>query len=98
MNSQPSIPNIRKKDWLADEIITYLETKKPTCEYKAGDIVPHDVVVDVSQTLSPAVPRGESRYQWFNQYQLEQTVRKVANWHGFTGKSSGTDILCTCSK
>ena len=83
MNSKPNTPHICKKDWLTNEIITYLETKKPTFEYKAGDIMLHDVVVYAFQTLFPAVLHGENGYQWLNQI----------SWNKLQGKfRTGTDL------
>ncbi len=43
-------------------------------------------------------PTTGKTFVWFNQYQVEQTTRKVAGWYGFTLSSSACSIFCPCGK
>ncbi len=35
-----------------------------------------------------------SNFVWYNQYQVEQTARKVAGWYGFAMSHSSYTIFC----
>ena len=77
---------------------SHIWRQKTPRQYYDGEEVPHYSFIDAFETLFPSLPRGQDRYQWDNQYQLQQAGIKVANWYGFAVKCSGTEIICACSK
>jgi len=98
MNAKSNKSNKFNNDCLTDDTITHLETKKTPRQYHAGEAVLHYSLADAFETLFPPRSRGQDGYQYYNQYQLQQAVIKVANWYGFAVKCSGTQIICACSE
>ncbi len=43
-------------------------------------------------------PKPGETFVWLNQYQVEQTARKVPSWYGFDLSSHAQNIFCSCSK
>ena len=69
---------------------------EPIQFYTAGDVVPEQIANEAFDKLLSFLK--EEEYHFVNQYQLEQSLRLVATWYGFTTKNDGNAIRCGCSK
>jgi len=92
---------MQKKNPSTVELLARLEKYKPLTLIGAGESVSHQAATEAFEALFSPAPTGvqlDDTYIYVNQYQLEQAMQLVANWFGFTTKSSGSDINCGCGK
>ena len=73
-----------------------LQKVEPFELYTAGDVVPEQIANTAFDKLLSLFKQED--YHFVNQYQLEQSLRLVATWYGFTTKNDGHAIRCGCSK
>ena len=81
-------------NWISDEIETKISPFKPD-SLSNTDI---DPALAEAAFASIFYPSAGPTFVWFNQYQVEQTARKVASWYGFSISSSSHTIFCSCGK
>ena len=88
--------NANDVDWINEDILNMIEPFKPQETLNAGDSA--DLLAAQHAFDSIFKPKLGESFIWTNQYQVEQTARRVASWYGFTTKVSATTIICGCSK
>ncbi len=83
-------------NWISDDIKDMIALYKPNSTLLSNNDVDHNVAKDAFMSIF--APKQGSTFVWFNQYQLEQTLRKVAGWYGFAISSSSHTMHCSCGK
>ena len=83
-------------NWISEDIEAKIAQYKPDSMVLSNNDVDHDAAENAFMSIF-ALAQG-STFVWFNQYQLEQTARKVARWYGFAISSSSHNIYCSCGK
>ncbi len=70
--------------------------------YKPDEVLLSNMEVDsaAAEAAFTAIfaPKSNKIFVWLNQYQVEQTAKKVAGWFGFSISSSSHSIYCSCGK
>ena len=91
-NKPATLTKAKDKDWLVDypNLMDILEKFEPSQTYTAGDVVPEQIDNKAFHKLLTFLQR--INFEFVNQYELEQTLRLVASWYGFTTKNDGNTI------
>ncbi len=88
--------NPKDINWLNQNIEDKIAPYSPNALVLSNTEVDQASAQEAFTGIFAPVP-GET-FVWFNQYQFEQTAKKVAGWYGFALSSSAHSIFCPCGK